>query len=289
MTDKKTAPAPKIAERKKPFLLFFLGLILLGLLGYTLYESERLEQANKARIAAAQKPKMSAKPLVGAPAAKISEPEIITAVKPTTPKIVDVTRSVKSFPTRVVKPYIANSVSYSFNPVEKIVADAKKIKKRIQTTEVVSPPHLPGEIKGRNLAGTAEVLQATLALAKLQGVRQAQLAELHTLMGLLQNTTQRTEEKQDWAKLALRVSRALKADDLATALNAYVAPVVENTDSMAPVEGDIEASGLPAFLAPFQNLITVRRIDDQRDKAASKNDLKAVLMAYRIFLTKESE
>jgi|GEM_PF-2503402 len=288
MTDQKNAPAPQSSERKKPFLLFFLGLILLGLLGYTLYESERLEQANKVRVAAAQTPKGGAAPSVEVLAAKSAEPEAVA--EPVTPHIVDVTRSVQGFPTRVVKPYIANSVSSSFNPAEQSVADAKKIKKTIQTTEVVSPPHLPGEIKDRNLADTAEVLQATLALAKLQGVRQAQLAELHTLMGLLQNTTQSPEEKQDWAKLALRVSRALKADDLAAALNAYVAPVVENTAVTTSVEGDVGASGLPAFLAPFKNLITVRRVDDTgAQKVASGRDLNAVLAAYRVFLMKESE
>lgn len=277
-------------SKARPFALFLLGLGLLGLLGYVLVESERLETENKVRVAAAEKK--------GAPQRSalqtdiIQKPNVTPKIKPAEPKadiqIVDVTKRLQAFPERVVasvkdeKEQIEKSAEKSVKKVEVMPAPIKNI-------EAPKPAPSPAE----TVRHTSEILQATLTLAKLQAERQTQLAQLHTVMGLLQNPTQDASARQDWAALALKSSQKLNAKELVAALEAYLTPVAAVTEGDS-AESAVENSGrvdLPALLAPFKNLITIKRVDasEPDSGAQAEGTLADVLAAYRAFLMKESE
>lgn len=269
----------------RPFALFLLGLGLLGLLGYALVESERLETENKVRIAAAEKKSTPQRSV-------IQKPHVTPKINPAEPKadiqIVDVTKRLQAFPERVVA-----SVKDAKEQIEK---SAEKSAKKVEVMptpikNIEAPKAAPSPAE--TVRHTSEILQATLTLAKLQAERQTQLAQLHTVMGLLQNPTQDASARQDWAALALKSSQKLNAKELVAALEAYLTPVAAATEEDTSVETSTENSGrvdLPALLAPFKNLITVKRVDaSEISGTQSAGTLTDVLAAYRAFLMKESE
>lgn len=244
-----TTPRPKLSKRKA-YTLAALLVILFGTTTYT------------ARIKPALKPNNS-------PREASSTPQ----TTPQTPtKIQDITQALSTSTEKSTKttqpPFPQRTISTT---VKILPQPARVAAKPLKEEKMASPRP--------NLAQTAELLQATLTLAKSQAARQTDLAKLHTLIALLQNPTQTPEQQQKWAQLTLQTSQKLNIQPLSAALNTFLTPKEPQQD--AP-----KAEKLPTFLAPFQNLIHIKRANTP--VSAQHFPLQPILNAYQQFLTQES-
>lgn len=120
---------------------------------------------------------------------------------------------------------------------------------------------------------TAQLLQATLSLAKQHSEHQLVSAKFHTVMGLVLNPNLTKDEQREWAMLALPLAEILKAEKLVAALDGFA-----SESHKAEKE-----TTLPVWLAPLQNLVSVKRVGIE-ESSVSIADVRA---AYQDYLMNE--
>lgn len=161
---------------------------------------------------------------------------------------------------------------------QRVIAPARPKEVRMDDIKPASPVSAPDPIP-TNLE-TAELLQATLELAKQHSQQQVLSAKFHTLMGLILNPTISSSEQLEWAALSLPLAEKMRADTLVLALKELTTPTEKDAET--------PPSTLPTWLAPLQNLVQVRRVDDAPDATTHTQALANLRAAYQAYLMNES-
>lgn len=261
-----TTPETKTERSLKQRLKYPLALLVVGILALILYQTF---VPNLTRVGMGE-------PLTHTPKADIKVLDELDEIEfATEAEVVDITNTLQT--TRSSAPFPKRPIAHTASKTV-IMPAPFEIESNMETHKNNKPVQ-------QNMLQTAELLQTTLELAKQHSQQQVVSAKFHTLMGLVLNPTLSAEEQQAWAKLTLPLAEKMQATRLTQALMTLSA---DNLDSPTQVSETV-LSTLPTWLAPFENLVTVRRIGTATPETTDHADnLAALRTAYQHYLMNES-